>query len=408
MKLFFCLLLLCLLSATLLAETGAASICDRKESVVFYGNGIKSTKKNAADALEVVKKRLQATMAPADFTGLEFSIAYNETRGLPLDLLESAIQLLTGNTSRFWRFFMGLEVMPDWFADKFIGLAAALDRSALATTDSLKNHVAAYKTRIAEGKKMVLVAHSQGNLFGNQAYTMLNSRERQSFGMVSAANVDSSVLGADSPYTTLKSDKVILALIAAQLNLPSSPMVPNTENITVSAEDPLSHRFIESYMMAGSNSESQITGDIAAVLNSIATPSRIVTPGVITVSLTWGSEPDMDLHVHEPGSTHVFWNNLQGDSGYLDRDDRSGYGPEHYTVPGCETLATGTYRVGLDYFKGEGPETATLQIEAGLLARTYEIAMPSEYYGSTDYPVPVADITVTNDGSGSFTFDIFR
>ena len=259
MKLFFYLLLSCLFGATLLAETCAASICDIKESVVFYGNGIKSTKKNAADALEVVKKRLQATMAPADFAGLEFSIAYNETQGLPLDLLESAIQLLTGNTSRFWRYFMGLEVMPDWFADKFIGLAASLDRSSLATTDSLKNHVATYKTRIAEGKKVVLVAHSQGNLFGNQAYTMLSSREKQSFGMVSAANVDSNVLGTGSPYTTLTNDKIILLLIATQLNLPTSPMAPNTENVAISQEDSLSHLFIESYMVAGSNSESRRT-----------------------------------------------------------------------------------------------------------------------------------------------------
>lgn len=406
MKLFFYLLLSCLLGIPLLAETCAASICDIKESVVFYGNGIKSTKKNAGDSLELIKKRLQATMAPEDFTSLEFSISYNETQGLPLDLLESAIQLLTGNTSRFWRFFMGLEVMPDWFADKFIDLSASLDRSALATTDSLKKHVAAYKTRIAEGKKIVLVAHSQGNLFGNQAYTMLSSREKQSFGMVSAANVDSSVLGSNSPYTTLTSDKIILALIAAQLNLPSSPLPPNTENLAVSEEDPLSHLFIESYMVAGSNSGSQIVGDITAVLNSLAAPSRIVTPGVITVSLTWGAEPDMDLHVHEPGGTHVFWNNLEGYSGYLDRDDRSGFGPEHYTVPGCETLEKGTYRVGLDYFKGERPETATLQIEAGLLVRTYEIAMPSEHYGSTDYPVAVAEISVTDDGNGGIIFDI--
>jgi hypothetical protein len=407
MKLFIYTLISCLFGALLLAETCTASICDTKETIVFYGNGIKSLKKNAYDSRKIIKQRLKAALTPEEFEILGFDVSYNDSHGLPLDLLESSIQMLTGNTSRFWRFFWGLEIMPDWFADKLILMSTALDKSALVTTDSLKNHVTNYKTKIAEGKKVILVAHSQGNLFGNQAYSLLNSREKQSFGMVSVANVDNNVIGADSPYTTLQNDKVIFTLIAAQVALPSKPLPPNTENLTDSG-DALSHFFIESYMVEGSNSDKQVTDDIIAVLGSLTKPLQIVKSGVIAVSLSWGSEPDVDLHVYEPNGMQVFWNNLQGYSGTLDRDDRTGYGPEHYSVPSCETLENGIYHVALDYFKGDGPELATLQIEAGLLVRTYEIAMPSEYYGSTNHPELIASILVKNGENGGYDFEIYE
>jgi len=346
-------------------------------------------------------------MPQEDFEILDFDVAYNETHGLPRDLLESSVQILTGNISRFWHIFWGLEIMPDWFADKMILLTTALDSSALVTTDSLQDHVSSYRTRIAEGKKVLLVAHSQGNLFGNQAYSLLNSRERQSFGMVSVATVDNNVLGAAGPYTTLKRDKVIAALIAAQILLPTKPMPPNTENLEAPA-DFLGHYFIDSYMAPGSNSDRQIVADIIAVLDTLTKPVPIVEPGIITVSLTWGSAPDIDLHVYEPNGMQVFWYNLEGYSGFLDRDDRSGYGPEHYTVPTCETLERGVYQVALDYYKGDNPEVATVQITAGLVVRTIEISMPSENYGSVGYPVSIASILVNTTENGDLDFKIYQ
>ena len=410
MKKIICILISCLLGGMLLTETCVASICNTSDTIVFFGNGMKSIKRDAYDSSELIEKRLKNLLPPEEFEVLEFDISYNGTHTLPLDLLESSIQILTGNTSRFWRLFFELEVIPDWFADKFTILATVLDKSALITTDSLRNHVNTYQTAIAEGKKIVLVAHSQGNLFGNQAYSLLDNREKQSFGMVSVGNVDNNVLGNntdEAPYSTLINDKVIVAIIAAQIVLPSKPMAPNTENLSES-EDSLGHSFIDSYMVKGSVSDFSITGDIVSVLGSLTTPSRIVEPGVITVSLTWGSEPDVDLHVYEPNGTKVSWFNLQGISGALDRDDRSGWGPEHYHVPGCDTLEEGIYHIALDYFNGDDPETATIQVEAGTLVRTFEIHMGSEYYGTPNYPKLVSNILVKGNENDGYEFEIFE
>jgi hypothetical protein len=390
----------------MLAEDCAASICDTKESVVFFGNGVSTSEKKAYDARNIIKQELKSILPTEEFDKLEFDLSYNDTHGLPLDLLESTVQILTGNVSRFWRLFWNLEIIPDWFSDKMILLSTALDKTQLVTTDSLWEHVKTYQTTIAEGKKVLLVAHSQGNLFGNMAYENLNSREKQSFGMVAVANVDNNVIDADEPYTTLKDDKIILALITAQFALPTKPMSPNTENQGESP-DPLGHSFIETYMAAGTTSGTKITQQIVAALDNIVTPTQIVEPGVITVSLTWGSEPDVDLHVYEPNGTQVSWFNLDGFSGYLDRDDRSGYGPEHYNVPSCDRLEGGIYHVALDYYKGYGPEVATLQIKAGLLVRTFEVQLPSEYYGTPYSPELIANIWVKSADNNGYEFEIY-
>ena len=410
MKIYVCILITCLFGGLLLSDTSFASICDEKETVVFFGNGVKTLEDDAYDSQNIIKDELEKYLPPEEFELLGFDLAYNDTHTLPLDLLESSVQILTGNISGFWRFFWKLAPVPDWFAEKFILLSSVLDYSALLTTDSLAKHVSSYKTAISEGKKIILVAHSQGNLFGNQAYKILSTSEKRSFGMVSVANADNNVLGnytEQAVYTTLIDDRAILKLIDLQLHLPTSPMSPNTENLTVS-EDPWGHSFIDSYMVEGSVSETQITGDIITALGSLYTPYQLVEPGVITVSLTWGPAPDIDLHVYEPSGTHVYWINMQGISGSLDRDDRSHYGPEHYHVPSCDTLERGLYEIALDYFEGDYPEIATVQIEAGLLSRTFEIPMSSEDYGSSYWPVQIADIRVMNNESGGYEFEIYE
>jgi len=407
MKHFTLIFMVCLLGGMLTAGTSTASICDSKDTVVFFGNGVKTVEKKAFESLKKVELRLQRKVSSEEFDVLEFDLAYNDTHGLPLDLMEAAAQILTGNMSRFWRLLWGHEFLPDWFVDKVLLLSTGLDKTTLLTTDSLKDHVATYEAKAREGKRIILVAHSQGNLFGNLAHSLLSYRAKQSFSMVSVANVDNNVLGSDTPYTTLGSDKVVAALILAQAALPSRPLPPNTEN-AAEPGDILSHYFVKSYMAEGSNSEAMIMEQILASLSSAPFPPQYDKPGIITVTLTWTSEPDMDLHVYEPNGMQVYWENRYGLSGELDDDDRCCLGPEHYTVPTCETLERGIYHVALDYFKGDGPETGTVRIEAGLLVRTYEVYMPSELYGNVDSPELVANIWVKGGENGGIDFEIYE
>lgn len=47
-------------------------------------------------------------------------------------------------------------------------------------------------------------------------------------------------------------------------------------------------------------------------------------------TLVWDSKADLDLHVEEPGGTHIWWRNRKSnDGGLLDVDDSDGFGPEN-------------------------------------------------------------------------------
>jgi len=137
MKNIITILVVCLLGGLVLAGNCTASICDTKDSVIFFGNGVKTSEKQAYDARNIIKEELRSILPSEEFEKLDFMLSYNNTHGLPLDLLESTIQVLTGNVSRFWRLFWNLEIIPDWFSDKIILLSTALDKTQLVTTDSL-------------------------------------------------------------------------------------------------------------------------------------------------------------------------------------------------------------------------------------------------------------------------------
>ncbi len=149
-----------------------------------------------------------------------------------------------------------------------------------------------------------------------------------------------------------------------------------------------------------------ILGYMRNVLNSLEEPEENVTQGIITVTLTWGAQPDVDLHIYEPDGNHVYYASRTGNSGYLDWDDTSSYGPEHYYAS-CANLQTGTYNVGVNYYYGHGPETARIIINAYDIEREYSVSLSTDRGSSGDNsPIHVASIVVTTDEDGYYKFSV--
>jgi hypothetical protein len=143
---------------------------------------------------------------------------------------------------------------------------------------------------------------------------------------------------------------------------------------------------------------------LADALQWFGAPSsvlRLVPEASFTVKLDWGGQPDVDLHVVEPGGAHVYFGNRQGGDGFLDLDDTSQFGPEHYFV---RQLTDGDYRVGVAYFSGGGPETARVTITAGSRTHVFTQALTVETGTSA---IPVATVRVSTDpGSGERKIEV--
>ena len=100
------------------------------------------------------------------------------------------------------------------------------------------------------------------------------------------------------------------------------------------------------------------------VLPAHAQGSPMLGTGDLQVTLTWDlGDSDVDLHLIEPDTTHVYFGNPAGTTAELDVDDVDGFGPENiFVAPG--DAAAGTYRIYVHYWSdhGNGPTTATIRV----------------------------------------------
>lgn len=84
-------------------------------------------------------------------------------------------------------------------------------------------------------------------------------------------------------------------------------------------------------------------------------------------TLIWDSDADLDLHVEEPGGSHLHWGNRKGSQGgELDVDDTNGYGPENIFWNASKTEngtlnpgngPPGQYRWKVKYYMGFNNES---------------------------------------------------
>ena len=220
-------------SLTLFANTSSCQLD------VYFGNGVYNDERAANDSKIKLKKFIQVNY-PLRFSQADngvtysFKYAHNASYGVINDLIETHWQLYeSGQISELY----------------FSFVASALDGIDNTNSDKesfrerIRNIIAQYNIDITSmlnlyrngsfnnQHNVLLVAHSQGNLFGNKMYDLLSVEEKQKFQMVSVATPADSVAGGGG-YTTLHSDWVIKA-------------IPNSLD---SNADGSGHSFVESYL----------------------------------------------------------------------------------------------------------------------------------------------------------------
>lgn len=269
--------------------------------------------------------------------------------------------------------------------------------------EDYKTHLTRIKTLLLEKNKLLLVAHSQGNLFVNKAYD-------EAIKIVTPENVNVLHVAPASPtlkgnYVLADLDLVINALRVfgwssvpqSNVNLPSSHLI---------SDDGSGHKFIETYLNPKRGPYFKFKDLFLSSLTDLKAPVGQTNIGFFTVTLTWDGLGDVDLHIFEPTNSHIYYGNRSGDSGYLDLDNTYGFGPEHYYAS-CDPsiLKTGTYRFAINNFSSATGRMATLQVSSNdqgeLLTRSVEVGEEKGGRGN-DSPIPVLNVDVSLDENGTY------
>lgn len=254
---------------------------------------------------------------------------------------------------------------------------------------------------VTERKKLLLVAHSQGNLFVNNAYKEA-VRVSDSADSAQVVHIATAAPTLNGDYTTVDIDLVIGALRAKVGNTPAANL-----RIPFSEQDISGHTLIGTYLDDTRSARARIQGQLEVALAQLKAPDTQGETGFFTVTLTWDGSGDVDLHTLEPRGAHVYYAHRQGLSGYLDTDNVIAYGPEHYYAS-CEegVLQAGLYRIGINNYYDATGRTATVQLssakEGELLTKSLSVGPERGNAGNSE-PIAVFDVLVTHSAEGDWS-----
>lgn len=378
------------------------NICQVSGDTVFaLFNGV-TTPHNLALVNLGKLKAIHGSTSP-DGSEIDYDLMYNHTDGYEdfVETFEQRFQEQREIKDRWELFFQVLKDQGSWWdnivlrvpelvvdADNWRGILQAnfirnlsgLIADPPETISNYEEHKTKIDSWVLEGKKLLFVAHSQGNLFANNAYTYTTSK-------VPAESVKVVHIAPASPITNgshvLASEDLVINGLRAFGTVP-----PITHTIPVynplidnNGRDFLGHGLIETYMNPAFGMFDSIKGHVDQALTDLKAPPTQASQGFFTATLSWDGSGDVDLHTFEPTNSHVYYRSKRGVSGYLDVDNTRGFGPEHYFASCDKTkLSTGNYNIKLaNYDRAEGRK-ATLQIssDASGVLGTKSVVMGAE------------------------------
>jgi hypothetical protein len=204
------LLFLCI-SSGWPVDAGAA--CPPPATTVFFVNGVTTSVPEASASLDALRQRLGGQLGGEC---LNFALAYNDA-SVPLTF----------------------------------------------DPDTVGANVRSYRAELALTNKVILVAHSNGNVYAAEAYGRLTPAERLSVGVVAVATLLGSVPG-DGPYVTLVEDTFVATFPGAL-----RPNITNTGGFC--PEFIGCHAFVAFYMN-GAASGPRIVQDVADSIPRLVRP----------------------------------------------------------------------------------------------------------------------------------------
>jgi len=412
--------ILCFSSFSNAQSTG--DLCVSQGVVAGFYNGVWNTTFDAGDGKEALAQAIGSKTAAGE--DIRWEVFYNTTNTKWADMVETFNQRANSQNvvvgerwELFWEAIGGNGSSAGWtgviidsttnLADFFAGLANdVLAQTVAAVTFTLNNpptldNYAEHKAKIdgfaVEGKKFLLVAHSQGNLFVVPSYNYAASKVGAQ--AVKVVHIAPASPGLKGDYTLANLDLVINALRVTGTVPPNNVDIPGIL-LRSSPVDASGHELVGTYLNPGMAPREKVVANATSALNALLPPvstGTVATSGFFTVTMNWSGSGDVDLYTYEPGGSTVYFGSKNGVSGVLDVDNTVGLGPEHYYAT-CSSanLVAGSYRISVDNYSAPAGLTATLQVTSYstgvLLTKTVAVSnAPS--HGSLPVNALVVDVT---------------
>lgn len=230
--------------------------CNTHAPAIFYGNGMFNSWFQANES----KRSLQKKIFRSGLGNRKIYLAYNVNETPLHVLLQAAAQKKEEFGRKFWRFLANLSLAPDDFFQLARERSREYDRDRYLNDDDLKMHVAAYRIKISEGARVIIVPHSQGNFYANAAWYILDeNRETKNKTSIIGAAVPASEIAGEGPYVTLTQDQVMGML---------RDYIPALRaNVTNGKSSSSGHEFVVDYL-EGDESGPIIMGDLKAAIEN--------------------------------------------------------------------------------------------------------------------------------------------
>ena len=274
--------------------------CLGKGTKIYYGNGMFNSKIEALNSLEHLKNHTEYLKAIYTDKELEYDISYKPSERFLAQLFNVFLEKQTDNFELFWLWLNSNIQQPEWYKKalleqyrNFFGIKEKYYRE-------IRSHLEKYNRAIYQGYNVILVSHSQGNLFANQAARNLgdyiNSGYLETINEFRAknpmypefkdifANIQVATPNAatemDSPWTTLNDDLHINLIRSLSGALRANIFTPGAH--LANGGDLLGHSFVKAYLR-NNESRKKIISDIESAFKRLKYPiSQIQKLATIT------------------------------------------------------------------------------------------------------------------------------
>lgn len=285
------IIIICLIFSSNYAWSQSQCETDTSESTrIYFANGMSNDKSRAFESSEEVRQLLNSSPSNA------YRTSYNPNEDWLTQLLQvyeqkKLDQKLEVQPEEYWYWLRNMEEAPQWFKAIYKNSMDQFQESDVYNDPYLISHVNNYVRDLYNGKKVVIVAHSQGNFYANNAYRrILNEypEYQHNIGIVGVATPASSVQGwnnynAAYPYglyyTTNASDLVINLVRAFY----PDTLPPNPGDEYSNGYFRANHGFVDTYLDQNGPFRNRIRDHILQTINMIEAPEEAPECKTVTV-----------------------------------------------------------------------------------------------------------------------------